>query len=139
MYLGTCLYIPSSYHVTSNSILRVFIIVTFDIKTLVPWHHVVYTLCISCGRLVMTASFKSSSFAKRLLARCSFIFGNRKKVRRSQIRTVRNNSAYHVTRSDVQLHEETFRRHTEHQKQNSCADSMRKLSSLSGCLSHYIL
>ena len=39
-----------------------------------------YTLFISCGRLVAQPEyFRSSSFAKRLPARCSFIFENRKK------------------------------------------------------------
>ena len=58
-----------------------FHIVAFDIETLViPWHEFVYTLFIPCGRLVIQpASFRSSSFTKRLPARCSFIFGNRKK------------------------------------------------------------
>ena len=53
----------------------------FDIKkALVPWHQFVYTIFTQCGRLVIQpASFRSSSFAKRLLVRCSFIFGNRKK------------------------------------------------------------
>ena len=58
-----------------------FLIVTFDVKALVvPWNQFVYILFITCGRLVIQpASFRSSSFAKRLPARCSFIFGNRKK------------------------------------------------------------
>ena len=38
----------------------------------VPWHQFVYTLFLQCGRLVIQrASFRSSSFAKRLPARCS--------------------------------------------------------------------
>ena len=49
-------------------------IVAFDIKALVPWHVVA---CLF--NQVKTASFRSSPFAKRLLTRCSFIFGNRKK------------------------------------------------------------
>ena len=51
------------------------------IKALVvPWHQFVYTLFIQCGRLVIRpASFRSSSFVKRLAARSSFIFENRKK------------------------------------------------------------
>ena len=58
-----------------------FHIVTFDIKVLVvPWHWFVYTLFIPRGYLVIQpASFKSSSVVKRLPARCSFSFGNRKK------------------------------------------------------------
>ena len=57
-----------------------FHIVVFDIKTLVPWHQFVYSLFIPCGRLVIQpASFRSSSFAKRLPASSFFIFGNRKK------------------------------------------------------------
>ena len=58
-----------------------FYIVVFDIKALViPWHQFVYTLFIPCGRLVIQpAYFRSSSFAKRLPARCSFIFWNRRK------------------------------------------------------------
>ena len=50
----------------------------------------VYTLVIPCGRLVIQlVSFRSSSFVKRLPAKCSFIFGNRKKPRRCEARTVR--------------------------------------------------
>ena len=48
--------------------------VTSDIKALVPWHVVA---CLF--NQVKTASFRSSSFAKRLHARSSFIFRNRKK------------------------------------------------------------
>ena len=58
--------------------LSIFHMVTFDIQTLVPWHQFVYrpTLFIQCGRLVIeSASFRSPSFAKRLPARRSFIFG----------------------------------------------------------------
>ena len=49
-----------------------FHIVAFDIKTLViPWHQFVNSLFIPCGRLVIqTASFRSSSFAERLPAKC---------------------------------------------------------------------
>ena len=63
-----------------NYLCPLFHIVVFDIKALiVPWHQFVYTLFIPCGRLVIQpASFRSSSFAKRLPARCS-IFGNRKR------------------------------------------------------------
>ena len=58
----------------------IFHIVAFDIKALVPWHQFVYALFIACGRMVLQpASFRSSSFAKRLPTWCSFIFGNRKK------------------------------------------------------------
>ena len=58
-----------------------FHIVSFDIKALVvPWHQFVYTLFIPCGCLVIQpASFRSSSLAKHLPGRCSFIFGNQKK------------------------------------------------------------
>ena len=57
-----------------------FHLVTFDIKALVPWHQFVYTLFIPCSHLaIQPASFRSSSFAKRLPARCSFIFSNREK------------------------------------------------------------
>ena len=57
-----------------------FHIIAFDIEALVPWHQFVYTLFIPCGRLVIQpASFRSWSFSKHLPARCSFIFGNRKK------------------------------------------------------------
>ena len=53
-----------------------FHIVTFDIKALVPWH----SLCIpSSYHGAAYSILQSSSFAKRILARCSFIFGNRKK------------------------------------------------------------
>ena len=57
-----------------------FHIVAFDIKALViSWHQLVYILVIPCGRLVIqSASFMSSSVVKRLPARRSFIFGNRK-------------------------------------------------------------
>ena len=49
-------------------------------SVVVPWLQFVYTLFIPRGRLVIQpASFRSSSFAKHLPARCSFIFGNRKK------------------------------------------------------------
>ena len=50
-----------------------FHIVTFDIKSLVVPCHPLHTMWPP------TAFFRSSSFAKRLLARCSFIFGNREK------------------------------------------------------------
>ena len=49
-----------------------FHIVAFGIKVLVPWLLFVYMW-------PLTALFRSSSFAKSLPARCSFIFGNRKK------------------------------------------------------------
>ena len=126
----------------------------------------------------MTASFRSSSFAKRLPARYTLIFGNRKKsdgarsglyggcskmsqwncscvcravcgraipreslsLQQDNLRSHRlaekNNTSrltvggilnlhnhghsylctYHMTRCDVQLHEATFQRHTEHKK-----------------------
>ena len=50
-----------------------FHIVVFDTKTLVvPWHQFVYTLFISCGRMVVQpASVRSSSFVKRLPAWCA--------------------------------------------------------------------
>ena len=57
-----------------------FHIVAFDFKAFVPWHQFMYTLFVPCGHLVIEpASFRTSSFAKRLPARCAFIFGNRKK------------------------------------------------------------
>ena len=47
----------------------------------IPWHQFVFTLFISCGHLfIQPASFRSSSsLAKHLPTRRSFIFGNRKK------------------------------------------------------------
>ena len=55
--------------------------VAFDIKALVlPSHQFVHTFFIPCvRRVIQAASFRSSSFAKRSPARCSFIFGNSKK------------------------------------------------------------
>ena len=52
-----------------------FHIVAFDIKALVvTWHQFVYTLFTPCGHLVIQpASFRSSSFAKHLPARCSIL------------------------------------------------------------------
>ena len=52
--------------------------VPFDIKALVLWHLFVYTLFIPCSRLVIQADH-DSILAKRLPARSSSIFGNKKK------------------------------------------------------------
>ena len=98
---------------------------TKRVKALVlPWHQFVYTLFIPATWLFnqeTTASFRSSSFAKRLPSWCTFVFWKREKDRRCQVRTVRNNThtclcTYHVTRSDVQLHEANFQHHTEYKK-----------------------
>ena len=99
-----------------------FHIAAFHIKALVvPWNQFVYTLFMPCSRLVIQpASFRSSSFAKRLPARWSFFFGNREKSDGARSGVQNNNHSclctYHVTRSDVQLHEATFQHHTEYQK-----------------------
>ena len=67
-------------YISFGTYLCLLFIVAFDIKALgVPWHQFVYTLFIPRDRLVIQpASFKSSSFAKCLSGRCSFIFVNGK-------------------------------------------------------------
>ena len=95
-----------------------FHIVAFDIKTLVvPWHQFVYILFRPCGtwlsNQVTIASFIiCQAFPSKVLLN----FWKQEKVRRCQLRTVRRMHShdhsclctYHVTRSDVQLHEATF-------------------------------
>ena len=98
-----------------------FNLVVFDIKAL---SYLGTSLCIPCGtwlfNQVATASFRSSSFAKRLPTKMLLHFWKQEKIRgaRSGMYGIiaTDISTHQVTRFDGQLHEATFQHHTEHQK-----------------------
>ena len=104
-----------------------FHIVVFDVQALaIPWHQFVYTLFIPCGHLVIQPGHDS---ILQVFITCEAFywqgalhFWKREKIRQCQVQTVCNNShsylcTYHVTKSDVQLHEATFQHHTENRNQ----------------------